>query len=74
VTLIEKVKEICGRLAPKGWADLLGKHGLDINKEDLAAELQRELLAIKRDEVPGFRDFAAEGRRGIEPGNPPCFR
>ena len=56
-------------MAPQGWADLLAAHGLDIAAEDLGAELSRPLSGIDRD-VPGFEDFAVEGRRGVEPGIP----
>lgn len=67
--LIDEVRAICARLAPHGWGVLLSKHGLDVTKADLRAELDRKLSAIDRT-VPGFEDFAFEGRRGIEPGAP----
>src|SRR5262245_51958387 len=67
--LIDDVKRVCRRLADKGWAKLLLKHGLDIRKPDLGEMLARDLTGIDRT-VPGFEDFAFEGRRGIEPGNP----
>lgn len=67
--LIDNVTEVCRRLAGKGWAKLLDKHDLDIRARDLEAELARELPHIDRT-VPGFEDFAFEGRRGIEPGHP----
>jgi hypothetical protein len=69
VALIDDVKRICGRLAPKGWADLLGAHGLNLGAADLAAELARPLPGIQR-KLSGFEDFASEGTRGIEPGRP----
>jgi hypothetical protein len=69
MTLIEEVKKICEILAPAGWKDLLLKHGLDITAADLKKELDKELPAIDRT-IPGFEDFALEGIRGIEPGNP----
>ena len=69
MSLIEEVRAICARLAPQGWGALLDRHGLDITKADLRAELDRELPAIDRT-APGFEDFAFEGRRGIEPGAP----
>jgi hypothetical protein len=69
MTLVEDVKKICNRLAPHGWCDLLLKHELDITADNLEDELLRELPAIKRN-IDGFSDFAAEGKRGIEPGNP----
>lgn len=67
--LINDVNGICTRLAPLGWGTLLLKHGLDITNADLAAELVRPLPAIDRS-VPGFEDFASEGMRGIEEGDP----
>ena len=47
-----------------GWQNLLKRHGLDITKADLAAELVRE-LTIDRG-VPGFEDFTLAGKRGVE--------
>jgi hypothetical protein len=68
--LIDDLKDVCKRLASKGWADLLrDSHGLDIKNKDLAAELAQNLPNIDRS-VPGFEDFAKEGKRGIEPGQP----
>jgi hypothetical protein len=67
--LTDEVKQICNRLSPHGWRDLLLAHGLDITANDLEAELLKELSGIKRN-IDGFSDFAAEGKRGIEPGNP----
>jgi hypothetical protein len=69
MSLIEGVEEVLHRLAQSGWATLLAKHGLDITSTHLRSELDRELPGIDR-EVPGFEDFAFEGLRGIEPGNP----
>jgi hypothetical protein len=69
MALIDDVQTVCHRLAPHGWADLLGQHGLDITASNLAEELARELPGIRRD-LPGFEDFAMEGERGIEPGRP----
>ncbi len=69
MTLLEDVKKICERIVPAGWKDLLLKHGLDITAADLKKELDRELTTIDRT-IPGFEDFALEGKRGIEPGNP----
>jgi hypothetical protein len=69
MTLIDDVQAVCRRLAPHGWAGLLAQHGLDITALNLAEELTRELPDIRRD-LPGFEDFAMEGRRGIEPGRP----
>ncbi|HLM57949.1 MAG TPA: hypothetical protein VK422_17725 [Pyrinomonadaceae bacterium] len=69
MALIDKVKQVCERLAPHGWGDLLALHGLDIRAADLGAELAKELPNIRRG-VGGFEDFAHEGRRGVEPGHP----
>lgn len=69
MALIDEVKKICKRLSTKGWRKLLLKHGLDIAATNLEAELLKELPEIDR-EIEGFEDFAAEGKRGIEPGNP----
>jgi len=69
MSLMDSVKKICDRLAPHGWRDLLMKHGLDIKAGDLAKELARSPLKIDRT-VAGFEDFAMEGTRGIEPGQP----
>lgn len=68
MALIDEVKKICSRLAPQGWRDLLLQHGLDIAATDLAKELAKPLSRINRS-LPGFEDFAFEGKRGIEPGN-----
>ena len=64
MALIDAVKTACGRLANKGWANLLARHGLDITKGDLAAELARP-LAIDR-MVPGFSDFCLAGTQGTQ--------
>jgi hypothetical protein len=68
MALIDAVKKACTRLGPKGWTQLLAQHGLDITKDDLRAELERE-LPIDRSQK-GFKDFCPAGRRGIEPGSP----
>jgi hypothetical protein len=69
MALIDEVEKVCKRLGPKGWAKLLKKHDdLDITKRDLAAELDRVIDVDRR--VPGFEDFALEGKRGVEPGCP----
>ncbi|MGQ4646492.1 hypothetical protein [Lyngbya aestuarii] len=69
MVLIEKVKQICDRLAAHGWRSLLLQHGLDITANNLKQELTKELPNINR-LLPGFEDFALEGKRGIEPSNP----
>lgn len=69
MALIDEVRKVCKRLAPKGWGELLAQHGLDIGAADLAAELGKKLTNIKRG-AKGFEDFAHEGERGVEPGHP----
>ena len=65
MALIDDVRSALARLASDGWQDLLSAHGLDITAQDLVAEMRRELTGIDRS-IPGFEDFALEGRRGIE--------
>jgi len=67
MALINRVAAACHRLASKGWRQLLAKHGLDITKSDLAAELARPLTIDRT--APGFQDFCPAGTRGIEPGS-----
>ncbi|MDY6938799.1 MAG: hypothetical protein SWY16_14135 [Cyanobacteriota bacterium] len=67
--LIDTVKQICDRLSSGGWDELMLRHGLDLTAPDLAAELTRELPNIDRT-LPGFEDFAFEGKQAIEPGFP----
>lgn len=68
MALIDPVKKACDRLADKGWAALLAKHGLDIGKADLAQELARSLTIDRA--FAGFEDFSLAGTRGIQPGQP----
>lgn len=68
MALIEHVKDICTRLAPAGWHNLLLHHGIDILAPDLEGELRKPLRADRT--FPGFEDFALAGTRGIEPGEP----
>lgn len=68
-SLLDRVVAACNRLAPRGWAAAFKAHGLDIEASDLRRELQRPLAGIDRS-ISGFQDFAAEGVRGIEPGQP----
>ena len=68
-TLLEIVKTALNRLAPSGWSELFSLHGLNIGAADLESELTRPLDSIKRD-FPGFEDFALEGERGVEQGQP----
>lgn len=73
--LIDNVKNICDRLAPLGWRDLLlnvtaGK--LDIQQASapgLKAALVADLEIVDRS-FPGFADFSELGRRAITAGSP----
>lgn len=71
--LIDAVADVCRRLETVGWCEfLLRVSDLDIRQpgpEALARELSRPLQRIDRS-APGFRDFALEGKRAIEPGAP----
>src|SRR5437867_811036 len=75
MSLLNDLKSVCDRLAPLGWRDLLKaatKGDLDIAQptaEKLKAVLLATLPAIDRT-VPGFEDFAGDGRQGITPGRP----
>ena len=66
--LIDHVAAAIARLADAGWSDLLARHGLNTAAQDLEAELSAP-LGIDRSQ-PGFSDFALEGTRAIEPGQP----
>src|SRR5262245_5552391 len=68
-TLLDQVRKVCQRLKTVGWGELLEHHGLDIGAADLDRALLEPLTSIDR-RVPGFEDFALEGQRGIEPGQP----
>jgi hypothetical protein len=70
VALIDQIKDICDRLAPLGWRELLKdvtSGSLDIKQktsEALQEALVVPLSTINRD-VPGFFDFDRDGSRGI---------
>lgn len=68
MALLNQVIDICKRLAPHGWQNLLLGHGLDILAPSLEAELGKTLTPNRT--LPGFEDFALAGTRGIEPGKP----
>lgn len=70
MALIDQVTQLCRRLAPLGWADLMNQFGLDMNAADMAAELARVLPNIQAMNVPGCSDFHPGAVRGIEPGVP----
>jgi hypothetical protein len=71
--LIDAVADVCRRLETVGWCEfLLRVSDLNIRQPDpeaLVRELSRPLQRIDRS-APGFRDFALEGKRAIEPGAP----
>ena len=68
MALIDHVKDICTRLAPAGWHNLLLHHGIDILAPDLKGELRK--VASPDRAFPGFEDFSLAGIRGIESGKP----
>ena len=67
--LLEQVNKAYQRLKAGGWEALFKKHGMDLEAKELKAELLRPLPTINRG-LRGFEDFASEGQRGIEPGQP----
>jgi hypothetical protein len=69
MSLIQDVAAIFVRPQMSGWTQLMALHGLDLTQADLAAELNRPLLAIDRT-MPGFEDFCPDATRGIEAGVP----
>jgi hypothetical protein len=69
MALIDEVRIILNRLAPRGWKDLFAKHKLDITAANLQAELERPLGGISRN-LKGFESFTIAGIRAIEPGSP----
>lgn len=71
-TLAERITAICRRLAGHGWRALLLKvtgGQFDLTSPTLSKDLEKQLTKIDRT-VPGFEDFASEGMRAIEAGNP----
>jgi hypothetical protein len=69
MALIDQVRRVINRLAPRGWAALMARHGLRLRAPNLARELGRTLPSIDRT-IDGFGDFTRKGRRAIEPGHP----
>ncbi|MGH1347821.1 MAG: hypothetical protein ACRBN8_40075 [Nannocystales bacterium] len=73
MALIDDVKKLCDRLAPRGWGDLLKSATggqLDIAQPDTAAldgALRAELSVVRKD---GLADFSTRGTRGVTPGQP----
>ncbi|QLG92090.1 hypothetical protein HZF02_08980 [Pseudomonas yamanorum] len=68
MSLISHVEQLCARLAPAGWRDLLLQHGLDISAANLRQELSKNLQVDRT--LKGFEDFSPHGVRGIEPASP----
>ena len=69
MALLDEVKTVLDRLGQAGWRNyLLETQGLDIGAPGLAAELSKNLNVNR--EAPGFEDFAPQGQRAIEPGDP----
>src|SRR4051794_10056684 len=70
MALINDIKAVLTRLAPRGWTAVFAAHGLDIAVPlaGLAAELIKPLTVDRT--RPGFEEFAFGGRQGIEPGIP----
>ncbi|ATB28104.1 hypothetical protein [Melittangium boletus] len=69
MSLLSEVKTVLDKLGRAGWRNyLLETQGLDICAADLAAELSRDLNVNRA--IDGFDDFAPQGRRAIEPGDP----
>jgi hypothetical protein len=70
MSLIADVKALLDRLAPKGWAAVFSRHGLDITVpvSALAAELAKPLTIDTT--APGFEEMALDTVRAIEPGIP----
>ena len=69
MAILTPVKALCTRLAADpGWKALLLAHGFDPAAADLTTELQKT-LTIQRG-LMGFKDFADDAVRAIEPGSP----
>lgn len=74
MALIDDVKTVCDRLAPRGWRQLLRdvtSDQLDISQSS-ASKLRNELIkpvTVDRT-VTGFEDFRASANRGATAGKP----
>lgn len=71
-SLAQQVAGVCKRLGPHGWRELflkLSDAAIDLADDDIIDALTKPIAKIDRS-VPGFEDFAEEGKRGIEPGSP----
>ncbi len=75
MSLIDDVKTICDRLAPRGWRQLLlnvTNNSLDISQStaaNLSIALTASIPSIKRS-VAGFADFNPNGNKAITGGRP----
>ena len=75
MSLIDDVKTVCDRLAPRGWRDLLlavTNNALDISQSSrakLKTALTTPLATVDRMK-PGFDDFHPTGARAITGGHP----
>jgi hypothetical protein len=70
LTLIDQAYEIWRRLEP-AWGGYLKEAGLDLTltpKEDFRLALLRKIEVTYT--IPGLEDFARNGCRGVEPGDP----
>lgn len=73
MSLTTEFKDILDRLAAQGWNDLFQVLGIDINAQDLRAELLRPLEPANiasLSSVAGFEDLSSNAVRPIEPSHP----
>ncbi|MEM6900475.1 MAG: hypothetical protein AAF583_11960 [Pseudomonadota bacterium] len=73
MSLITEFKDTLDRLAGQGWNDLFQVLGIDINAQDLRAELLRPLAPANiaaLSSAAGFEDLSANAVRPIEPSHP----
>lgn len=70
MALIDDVKSILNDLSAHGWSGLLSAHGLNISSPTLERELAKDLSGTINRNLPGFKDFAREGKCGITAGVP----
>src|SRR5215471_11213691 len=69
MALVNEVKRLVARLAPRGWAAVMADHGVNLFAVALESELRRTLTGIDRTKS-GFEDFSLAGRSAITPGKP----
>lgn len=70
VTLIDEVRTVIHRLAPRGWKHLMKAHGLVLDAADLATELRRPLIDVAGKstidrKLAGFEDLSPNGASAI---------